>query len=203
MAAQIPLRRRSPGWVLVFSEEGDDEGCREGRQRGRQRGVFLMMIEEDLLAAVQGTIAKEEEDDCYVLRNQDSGRPRRGIRQAGTCVPSRAAKRRVNPRISRGDYVGCRGGRDARVLRQRLQQRDRSSELGCAISGPLSSNGRHRVLTIDVTAAVQEHGVAGLRVAMDSLPAAIISSKVVAGRSGTNGSASALFIPLPQRRFNY
>ena len=89
------------------------------------------------------------------------------------------------------------------MLGQRLQQRDRSSELGCAISGPLSSNGRHRVLTIDVTAAVQEHGVAGLRVAMDSLPAATISSKVVAGPSRPNGSASTLFIPLPRRRFNY
>ena len=156
-----------------------------------------------MLPAVQETTAKEEEDDCYVLLDQDSGRPRRGIRQAGTCVPSRAAKRRVNPRISRGDYVGCRGGRDARVLGQRLPPRDRSRELGCAISGPLSSNGGHRVLTIDVTAAVQEHGVAGLRVAMDSLHAATISSKVVAMCSSTNGSASTLFIPLPRRRFNY
>ena len=93
---------------------------------GRQRGVFLMMIEEDLLAAVQGTIAKEEEEDCYVLLDQDSGRPRRGIRQAGTCVPSRAAKRRVNPRISRGvmlaavedEMQGCSGSGCSSVIDQ-------------------------------------------------------------------------------------
>lgn len=92
---------------------------------------------------------------------------------------------------------------NARVLGQRLQQRDRSSELGCAISGPLSSNGEQRLLTVDVTAAVQEHGVAGLRAAMDSMIAATISSKEVSGRRGTNSSSSALFIPLPRRRFNY